>query len=259
VKQAAKRVGGYGFVQLCFCFGKLTMLYFVFVIPAMLLALGAQWLVRTAYNRSGQIPARMSGAAAARKILDANGLQHVPIEVTHGYLSDHYDPSTKVVRLSEEVFQGHSMTAVGIAAHEVGHAIQDARNYLPLVLRNVAVPVAGFGGSLSQVFLMAAMGLMFAGQSGLAAGAMLLFVIGFSATVLFQIINLPVEFNASSRAKTELVSLGIVNGQELAGVSKVLNAAALTYVAGTLQTIATLAYYIFQFVMISGMGSQRDE
>ena len=235
------------------------MLYFVFVIPAMLLALGAQWLVRTAYNRSGQIPARMSGAAAARKILDANGLQHVPIEVAHGYLSDHYDPSTKVVRLSEEVFQGHSMAAVGIAAHEVGHAIQDARNYLPLVLRNVAVPVAGFGGSLSQVFLMAAMGLMFAGQSGLAAGAMLLFVIGFSATVLFQIINLPVEFNASSRAKTELVSLGIVNGQELAGVSKVLNAAALTYVAGTLQTIATLAYYIFQFVMISGMGSQRDE
>jgi len=129
----------------------------------------------------------MSGAAAARKILDSNGLYNVPIEMTHGYLSDHYDPSTKVVRLSEDVYQGHSMAAVGIAAHEVGHAIQDARNYLPLVIRNVAVPVAGFGSSLSQVFLIAALGLMFAGQNGLATGAMLLFVVGFSATVLFQI------------------------------------------------------------------------
>lgn len=235
------------------------MLYIVLVIPAMLLALGAQWLVRSAYNRSSQIPARMSGAAAARKILDANGLQNVPIEMTQGYLSDHYDPTSKVVRLSEDVYQGHSMASVGIAAHEVGHAIQDARNYLPLVIRNVAVPVAGFGGSLSQVFLMAALGLMFVGQSGLATGAMLLFVIGFSATVLFQIINLPVEFNASSRAKTELVSLGIVNGQDLSGVNRVLTAAALTYVAGTLQTIATLAYYVVQFMMMSGMGSQRDE
>jgi uncharacterized protein len=231
--------------------------YLIFVVPAMLLAFGAQWLVRSSYNRASQIPARMSGSAAARKILDSNGLYNVPIEMTHGYLSDHYDPSSKIVRLSEDVYNGHSMAAVGIAAHEVGHAIQDARNYAPLVIRNVAVPVAGFGSSLSQVFLMAALGLMFVGQSVLATGAMWLFVIGFSATVVFQIINLPVEFNASSRAKTELVSLGIVHGQELGNVSSVLTAAALTYVAGTLQSIATLAYYVFQFLMMSG--SSRDE
>ena len=224
----------------------------------MLLALGAQWLLRSTYSRTSQIPARMSGAMAARRILDANGLRDVPIEQANGHLSDHYDPSSKVVRLSPDVYGGHSIAAVGIAAHEVGHAIQDARNYAPLVVRNLAVPVAGFGSSLSQVFLLAAMGLAMFHLGQLAAIAMLVFVLLFSATVIFQIINLPVEFNASSRAKTELVSLGIVNGQELSNVSSVLTAAALTYVAGTLQSIATLAYYVFQFLLMSGTGRSDD-
>ena len=226
-------------------------MYLLFVVPTMLLALGAQWLIRSAYQRTSQIPAKMNGAMAARRILDANGLQNISIEQAEGQLSDHYDPSSKVVRLSPDVFQRYSLASVGIAAHEVGHAIQDAKHYAPLMVRNLAVPVAGFGGSLSQVFLMAAIGLGAMGMGKLATGAMLLFVLGFSATVIFQLINLPVEFNASSRAKTELVSLGIINGQELSQVSSVLTAAALTYVAATLQAVATLAYYLLEFVLQS--------
>ena len=232
------------------------LLYLLFMVPPMLLALGAQWLIRSAYQRASQIPARMSGEMAARRILDANGLQNIPIEQAQGHLSDHYDPSGKVVRLSPDVYQGYSIASVGIAAHEVGHAIQDAKHYAPLVVRNLAVPVASFGSNISQVFLMAAIGLGAMGMGKLATGAMLLFVLGFSATVVFQLINLPVEFDASSRAKTELVSLGIVNAQELSQVSSVLTAAAMTYVAATLQAVATLAYYLFQYFLQSQ--SRRD-
>ena len=227
------------------------MLYLLFVVPTMLLALGAQWMIRSAYQRTSQIPARMNGAMAARRILDANGLQNIPIEQSQGHLSDHYDPASKVIRLSPDVYQGYSLASVGIAAHEVGHAIQDAKHYAPLVVRNMAVPVAGFGSSISMVFLFAAMGLGAVGLSRFAPIAMILFILAFSATVVFQIINLPVEFNASSRAKTELVSLGIINNQELSQVSSVLTAAALTYVAATLQAVATLSYYVLQFVLSS--------
>lgn len=225
------------------------MIYLLFVVPTMLLALGAQWMIRSAYQRTSQIPARMNGAMAARRILDANGLQNIPIEQSQGHLSDHYDPSSKVVRLSPDVYQGYSLASVGIAAHEVGHAMQDAKHYAPLVVRNMAVPMAGFGSSFSTVFVFAAMGLGAMGMYQLSNWAMILFVLAFSATVVFQIINLPVEFNASSRAKTELVSLGIVDSQELSQVSSVLTAAAMTYVAATLQAVATLAYYVFQFVL----------
>jgi Zn-dependent membrane protease YugP len=234
------------------------LIYLLFVIPPILLALLAQWMLSSTYRRTSQIPARMSGAMAARRILDANGLQNIPIEPSQGHLSDHYDPSTKVVRLSPEVYQGYSMASVGIAAHEVGHALQDAKNYAPLVVRNLAVPVANFGGSLSSIFMFAAFGFAAFGLSKLAVLSMLAFIILFSAVAVFQIINLPVEFNASARAKTELVGLGIVNPQELSNVSSVLNAAAMTYVAGTLQTIATLAYYVFQFFLMGGMRSSDD-
>jgi len=227
------------------------LLYLLFVGPTMLLALGAQWLIRSAYQRGSQIPTKMNGVMAARRILDANGLQDVPIEQSQGYLSDHYDPSSKVVRLSPDVYQGYSIASVGIAAHEVGHAIQDAKHYAPLVVRNLAVPIAGFGSSLSSVFFFAAIALGAMGMSQFSMWAMILFVVGFSATVIFQLINLPVEFNASSRAKTELVSLGIINSQELSQVSSVLTAAAMTYVAATLQAVATLAYYLLQFFLSS--------
>jgi uncharacterized protein len=231
--------------------------YLLFLIVPVLLALAAQWYIKSAYNRTMQIPARMSGAMAARRILDAHGLRQIPIEESHGHLSDHYDPATKVVRLSTDVFHGQTIAAVGIAAHEVGHALQDAKGYAPLVIRNAAVPTANFGGSMTQILLFAAFGLAMAGLAPLAKGAMILAVLGFSAIVFFQLVNLPVEFNASSRAKTELAGLGIVSGPEMSDVSSVLTAAAMTYVAGTLQAIGQLLYYLLQ--LLSMMGSSREE
>jgi Zn-dependent membrane protease YugP len=198
-----------------------------------------------------QIPARMTGAEAARRILDSAGLRDIPIEETPGHLSDHYDPSSKVVRLSSEVYHNRSMASVGIAAHEVGHAIQDAKQYAPLVIRNLAVPAANFGGSMASLVMMVAMGMFFAGMAKLGMVFLLLGIVGFTLVVFFQVVNLPVEFDASSRAKTELVSHGIVSGNELPYVSRVLNAAALTYVAGTLQAVSTLLYYVMQFTMMS--------
>jgi len=228
-----------------------VLMYLLFAAPAILLAMYAQWRVSAAYSQMSQVPARMSGAQAARRILDSAGLNDVAIEQVPGHLSDHYDPSSKIVRLSPEVYGGHSMSAVGIAAHEVGHAIQDARHYAPLVIRNLAVPAANFGGSLASIVMMAAFGLFFAGMAKLGMVFLLLGIVGFSLVVLFQVINLPVEFDASSRAKTELISHGIISGDELPYVSKVLNAAALTYVAGTLQAVSTLLYYVMQFAMFS--------
>jgi uncharacterized protein len=185
---------------------------------------------------------------AARRILDANGLHSVPVEQVAGHLSDHYDPGAKTLRLSPDVYAGHSMAAVGIAAHEAGHALQDARNYAPLVIRNMAVPAANFGSSIGTILLMIGMAMVFSAAQGLGSWIFLAGIVAFGATVLFQVVNLPVEFDASSRAKTELVNLGIVSGAELHYVSKVLNAAALTYVAATLQAVLTLAYYVMRYL-----------
>jgi uncharacterized protein len=214
--------------------------YFIWIGPALLLGLWAQMMVKSTYARAQRMAAPLSGAAAARHILDSAGLQGVNIEITPGRLSDHYDPRQKVLRLSQEVYQSRSMAAVGIAAHEAGHAIQDARGYAPLVVRNLAVPAAGFG---SNVGLMMA----FIGAIASIQPLLLLGIILFSAVVFFQIVNLPVEFNASARAKAQLVDLGVVRPQEMTYVNKVLNAAALTYVAATLQAILTLLYYVSRY------------
>jgi uncharacterized protein len=225
----------------------------IFIAPALILAFVAQAMVRSAYGSMSKVPARMTGFEAARRILDANNLYDVQIEQVPGELSDHYDPSAKVLRLSPGVFQGNSMASVGIAAHEVGHAIQDARRYAPLVIRNLAVPAANFGSSLGGILFMVGFAMMGAAGMKQASGSMGYYIamagiIGFGMTVFFQLVNLPVEFDASSRAKTELINLGIISGPELPYVSKVLNAAALTYVAATLQAMLTLAYYIFRFL-----------
>ncbi len=212
-------------------------IYFLVIGPPILLALWAQMMVKSAYARAQQQPAQLSGAAAARYVLDSAGLQNVDIEMTPGHLSDHYDPRHKVLRLSQEVYQSRSLAAVGIAAHEAGHAIQDARHYAPLVIRNMAVPAAGFGSSVG--WGLAVVGLIFSLKPLLLLGIAL-----FSAIVFFQVINLPVEFNASSRAKAELATLGIVGPNEMPYVRKVLNAAALTYVAATFQVIMQLLYLI---------------
>jgi uncharacterized protein len=225
----------------------------VFIAPALLLALYAQYRVRSSYAQMSQVPARVTGFEAARRILDAHQLYDVGIEQVPGELSDHYDPSAKVLRLSPQVYQGNSMASVGIAAHEVGHAIQDAKRYAPLVIRNLAVPAANFGSGLGTILLMVGFGMMGAtsyggGSPGMGKYIALAGIIGFGATVFFQLVNLPVEFDASARAKTELVNLGIISGPELPYVSKVLNAAALTYVAATLQAALTLGYYLLRFM-----------
>jgi uncharacterized protein len=212
----------------------------LFLAPALILGIVAQFMVHSAYASARRIPARSSGYAAARSILDAAGLRDVEIEQIPGSLSDHYDPRQKVLRLSTDVFHGRSLAAVGIAAHEAGHAIQDARGYVPLAIRNAAVPAASFGSSGSMLAILL----------GLAIGFQPLLLVGivlFSGVVFFQLVNLPVEFNASARAKAQLVDLGLIDANELPWVRKVLNAAALTYVAATLQSLLTLLYYILSF------------
>jgi Zn-dependent membrane protease YugP len=212
----------------------------LFTAPALLLAMFAQWRISSAYARGSQMPAKMSGFSAARRILDGAGLTNVDVEPTPGHLTDHYDPRAKVLRLSADVFHGRSLSAVGIAAHEAGHAIQDAVGYMPLVIRNLAVPAASFGSSAGMILLMLGLLLNF-------SWLLLFGIVLFSAVVVFQVINLPVEFNASSRAKLLLVDQGIVDDQEMGPVKSVLNAAALTYVAATLQSILTLLYFVMRF------------
>jgi Zn-dependent membrane protease YugP len=220
--------------------------YLLWMAPALLLAFWAQWKVRGTYAAAAEVPSRLSGAAAARHILDSAGLQNVTIEPIAGQLTDHYDPNAKVLRLSEGVFGSRSAAAVGIAAHEAGHALQDAQRYAPLVIRNIAVPAAQFGSGIGVVLLMLGAGLAF---RGVAAGTPLIWlgIAGFACVAAFQLINLPVEFDASNRAKQLLISHGIVGNQEMTYVNDVLNAAAWTYVAATLQSVLTVLYYVMQF------------
>ncbi len=215
-------------------------MYFLYIAPALILAFWAQMRLKATYAAAQKMPAPISGAAAARHILDSAGLNQIAVEQVPGHLSDHYDPRDKVLRLSGEVYGSRTLAAVGIAAHEAGHAIQDARNYAPLVVRNIAVPAAGFGSKASVVLLILGMIMQTPALIYLGIGM-------FGCFVVFQIVNLPVEFNASTRAKAELVTLGIVNDEQLVYVNRVLNAAALTYVAATLQSILTLLYYISRF------------
>ena len=218
----------------------------LFLAPALILAFIAQMWVQSAYARGQQIPASMSGFMAARRLLDAAGLTGVQIESVPGSLSDHYDPRAKVLRLSADNYHGRTLAAVGIAAHEAGHAIQDAVGYLPLVIRNFAVPAAQYGSGASMMMLI--LGMLLNWSFMIVLGIVL-----FSGFVLFQIVNLPVEFNASARAKALLVEHGIVNQYEMGPVNNVLNAAALTYVAATLQAILQLLYFVLRFT-----GGSRD-
>lgn len=225
--------------------------YFLFVIPPMLLGLYAQWRVKSTFASMSQVPARMSGAQAARQMLDSAGLNSVAIEQVPGQLSDHYDPRAKVLRLSPAVYGGRSMAALGVACHEAGHAFQDAKGYAPLVVRNMAVPAANFGSGIGVN--LAFFGLIISSFSPIVGNAMLLFgIVAFAGVVFFQVVNLPVEFDASSRARRHLVDANLISANEEHFVAKVLNAAALTYVAGTLQSVMTLAYFVFRF-----MGDRR--
>ncbi len=221
-------------------FFNIDPLYWLMLAPAILLGLWAQMRVHATYAKAAQVPAPLSGAAAARHVLDSAGLQGVAIERVPGQLTDHYDPRHKVLRLSEGVYGARNMAAVGIAAHEAGHALQDAKRYAPLVVRNAMVPLASFGGGISMFLII--LGAMLQMASLIQVG-----IVAFSAAVFFQLVNLPVEFNASSRAKAQLDALGIVPMHDQQEVRSVLNAAAWTYVAGTLQSLLTLLYFIMRF------------
>lgn len=214
--------------------------YLIFALPAFALVLFAQWRVRSAYARYSQVRNAygLTGGQAARRLLDWAGLSHIPVNVVPGELSDNYDPQSKVLNLSAGVANSASVAALGIAAHEIGHALQDAQAYAPLRLRASIVPAANIGSQLG--FFIFFIGLIISPLHFLAwAGVGL-----FSLVVLFTLVTLPVELNASSRARVLLSSSGLASPTEMEGVGAVLNAAALTYVAALAQALSTLLYFL---------------
>lgn len=212
----------------------------ILLVPAFILSLYAQYRVRSSFNRYSQIPSArgLTGAQAARMVLDSAGLSNVGIEVAGSRLSDHYDPRNRTLTLSPDVGQSNSLAALGVAAHEAGHAIQHAQGYAAFRLRSAIVPVANIGSNLGIILFF--VGLVFF-RDGL---LMNIGIVLFAAAVLFTVVTLPVEFNASRRAMIQLENRSILVGDELAGAKKVLNAAALTYVAAALMAILQLARLI---------------
>jgi uncharacterized protein len=215
-------------------------LYMLFVLPALLLGMYAQMKIRSSFNKYSKVRTAtgMTGSQVARRFLDHAGLGNVQIEQTRGMLSDHYDPRKKVLRLSPQVYQSNSVAAAGVAAHEVGHALQDAEGYAPLRLRSTMVPAVQIGSWVGPIMFMGGLLMQF---DQLAIVGLILF----SFTALFAFVTLPVEFNATSRAKAWLADSGVVYQQERKGVDAVLNAAALTYVAAAIQALMTILYYAF--------------
>ncbi len=222
------------------------LIYFAFIV---LIPILAQLKVKGAYSKYSRIASssHMRGAEVARRILDSNGLYHVDVVETRGQLTDHYDPRSKTVRLSSANYHGHSLAAAAIAAHEVGHAIQDQEDYAALRLRHALVPVANIGSNLSWILIMV-------GLLAQLSGLLLLGIIFMAAAVLFQLVTLPVEFNASNRAMDQVVSLGIIRNDEERQTKKVLSAAALTYVAAAAVAVLELLRLVLIFT-----GMQRDE
>ena len=212
---------------------------YIIIVPAIILTIYAQIKVQSTFNKYLKIESvsRETGFSVARKLLDSNGLYSIPIEVAPGRLSDHYDPISKVVRLSSDVYYGSSLASISVAAHEIGHAIQHNTGYAPLMIRHRLFKVANIGSNLSWVLILAG---MFFAMSKL----ILLGIIFFTAAVAFQVITLPVEFNASSRALVLLERNGILSREEVKGSRKVLDAAALTYVAAALTSILELVRLI---------------
>ncbi|WP_147629747.1 zinc metallopeptidase [Peptoniphilus grossensis] len=218
--------------------------YFIYILPGLILAFYAQAKISSAYEKYKKIGSstNLSGAEVAREILDRNGLNYVKINLVDGNLSDHYDPRDKTLNLSRDVYYKNSIASVSIAAHEVGHAIQDSVEYVPLKVRAALVPLANLGTQLS--FFLIILGFFFSvffTKLGIAL---------FFFAVLFQIVTLPVEFNASNRAKIELAN-GIISDEDLTGTKEVLNAAALTYVASTIVAIG-------QFLRLLSIFGRRD-
>jgi Zn-dependent membrane protease YugP len=230
-------------------------MYFLFLVPPLIFMFYAQWKVSSSYKKYSQVynSQKMTGAEAAQRLLRANGLDNVKVENVKGKLTDHYDPRSKILRLSPDVANSPSVAAMGIVAHEVGHAVQDKTGYGFLRFRNSLVPAATVGTNMGYIFVILGVLIYIFSQSewGLTVAYAGIFL--FSLAVIFSLITLPVEFNASNRARAMLQNNNMVSALELQGASAVLSAAALTYVAATLQAVAQLMYFIFMV-----MGARRN-
>ena len=224
-------------------------MYIIYFIIILLLPLYAQFKVKRTYKKFSQVPARkgMTGAQVARMILDQHGLADVRVVPTQGYLADHYNPATKTVALSEDNYYNSSIAGTAVAAHEVGHAIQHAEAYSMLTLRSKLVPVANISSNISWIFVLIG---IFASSSG----ALLLGIVLLLAGVIFQVVTLPVEFDASKRAMNEVVALGIIGNDEEPAARKVLNAAAMTYVAAAAVAVMELLRLVLIYT-----GMQSDD
>ncbi len=221
--------------------------YLLFLIPGMILAGIAALITKSTFAKYSRVPASsgITGAQAAQMLLDSEGIQDVRIEPVRGFLSDHYDPMSRTLRLSPDVYGSHSLAAIGVACHEAGHALQHARGYAPLMIRSALVPLASFGSNMAIWFLI---GGSILGMVGL----MKIGVWVFMAAVAFAIVTLPVEWDASARAKRLMVSAGIVRTHEQADAGKVLNAAFLTYVAAAVTAILQMLYFMMRAGMLGG-------
>ena len=240
--------GGYGYG---YGYGYLS--YLVFMLPALLLGLWAQFKVKSTFNKYNNVrnSRGITGAEAARMILDRNGLSYVGIEHISGSLTDHYDPRDNVIRLSSSVYNSTSIGAVGVAAHEAGHAVQHAEEYAPIKLRNAIIPVCNFGSSVGPIMIV--IGCFFSGQFG---RSLIFFgILLFSLVALFQLVTLPVEFDASSRALSVIRDSGMFADADYKGAKKVLSAAAMTSVAALVTSIMQILYYVTRFL---GNGRDRD-
>ena len=225
----------------------LDSVYIMLMAPALVLAGIATLVTRLTFNKYAKKMASsgMTGAQAAGRLLAAQGVRDVNIEEVQGFLSDHYDPRTRTLRLSPEVYASQSLSAIGVACHEAGHAIQHSKSYAPLALRSALVPVAQFGSYGSYI-------LIFLGSIMASLGLIKIGIVLFSATVLFTLVTLPVEWNASARAKLMMVSAGIVTRSEQRHAGAVLNAAFMTYLAAALTALLQLLYYLIRSGIIGG-------
>lgn len=220
-------------------------LWIVLALPGLLLGMWATFKVRSAYQRASQIPSLRgrTGADVAREILASEEIRDVAVEPTQGLLTDHYHPVARALRLSEESYHGDSLAAVGVSAHEVGHAIQHARGYFPMTVRSALVPISQAGSILSQIGILGGL-LMMAIAPALGHALLGWAILGYAAVFLFTLVTLPVEFNASRRALRVLAEQGLVDDNELPEVKRVLDAAALTYVAGAASVLGALLYAV---------------
>ena len=221
--------------------------YFLFIAPGLALSLWASWRVKSNFKKYSKVRSSrgITGAEAAAELLRTASIDDVKIVRTAGKLSDHYNPINKTLALSESVYDSSSIAAIGVATHEAGHAIQHAKHYGPLWVRSMLVPTAKIGSSIGYIVML--IGLFMASTNMVLVGAVL-----FSMVLLFQIVTLPVEFDASRRAKALVVEHGIILPQEREGVDRVLNAAALTYVAAAISTLLTLLYFLWRSGLIGG-------